>query len=43
MDPLLIFIQLEVLIQLKKKNYASRFHNPIFQFIIDPWIKSREF
>ena len=31
MDLLFILIQLEVLVQLKK-NYASRFHNPIFQF-----------
>jgi len=37
MDPLLILIQLEVLIQFK--NYVSQFHNPIFQFLIDPWIQ----
>ena len=37
MDPLLILIQLEVLIQ--QKNYASRLHNPTFQFLIDPWIE----
>jgi len=31
-DPLLILIQLEDLIQFKKKNYASRLHNPNFLF-----------
>lgn len=30
MDPLLILIQLEVLVQLK--NHVSQFHNPTFQF-----------
>jgi hypothetical protein len=42
MDPLLILIQLEGLIQLKKKNYASRFRNPmnfVVQFLIDFWIQ----
>lgn len=40
MDPLLILIQLERLIQFQiPKNYVSQFPNPIFQFLIDPWIQ----
>ena len=37
MDPLLILIQLEVLVQLK--NSVSQFHNPTLQFISDSWIQ----